>query len=243
MRTFRAIIADPLLVFGVLTVLLIVVAAGFVGPLTALSPALDLDGGQLLPSAEPSPTATEAVPDESTPAPESSGNNLAFLVFALILLAIAFFLIRFLLSLRGERYRTEDQPEYLDEHSSPEARESARRAVVVGLESAEDALSGPSASRDAVIACWLALEGATSAAGAPRKGQETTSEYTAHVLARFRAPTDDVIFLQRLYHRARFGDHSTTVISEAELEQARSALMSITAAVGSAVPKNGSART
>ncbi|NJC22838.1 hypothetical protein BJ994_001914 [Arthrobacter pigmenti] len=243
MRTFRVIIADPLLVFGVLTVLLIVVAAGFVGPLTALSPALDLDGGQLRPSAEPSPTATEAVADESTESPESSGNNVAFLAFAIILLAIAFFLIRFLLSLRGERYRTEDQPDYLDEHTSPEARESVRRSVVVGLESAEDALSGPSASRDAVIACWLALEGATAAAGTPRKRQETTSEYTTRVLATFRAASDDVAFLQRLYHRARFGGHSSTAISDAELERARGALRSITVAVGRAVPKNGPART
>lgn len=235
-RRIAAIDADPLLTFGVLAVLLIVVAAGYVGPLTAESPDFDLDVGPLLPTTEPTPTQTGSGPDGDRGLSEAAGQNLPFALFTILLFISIFLFTRFLLSLRRERLPHSDQQHYPDGFSARDNREEDRRAAVAGLKQAEAALSGPGNSRDAVISCWLFLERATTAAGVSRNRPETTSEYTARVLALFRAPAADLAFLQRTYQRARFGGGADTQIPLPDLDRARTSLRNIIAAVEGSLP-------
>lgn len=235
-RKLPAVPADPLLVFGVLALLLVLVAAGFVGPLSAVAPDLELNNGALLPTAEPTPSSTESAQDESQELPDATGSSLPVVIFTIVLLACTFYLVSFLVSLRRERLPYADEADYVDDSSAAGSLEAGRGGVVDGLALAEAELRGPTDSRDAVVACWLALERATSAAGLPRMRQETTSEYAGRVLAAFSAPANDIAVLQRLYDRARFGVNTSGRMTGTDLDRARTSLGAIRAAVGHHVP-------
>nr|WP_239537193.1 DUF4129 domain-containing protein [Arthrobacter roseus] len=100
------------------------------------------------------------------------------------------------------------------------------------LSRATEVLSGPTDSADAVIACWLQLEAATSHAGRSRKPHETPSEYTAGILERFDAAPTDTATLMTTYERVRFAASARgREVSAAELNAVREALNGVTAAV------------
>ncbi|GAB3545830.1 hypothetical protein GCM10027404_05060 [Arthrobacter tumbae] len=230
-RRPRAVRADPLLFFGVLTLLLVVVAAGFVGPLTAVAPELELNNGALLPTAEPTPSNTDSGQDESRELPDATRSSLPIVIFTIVLLACTFYLVSFLASLRRERLPYAHQVDYVDDSSAAGSPEAGRGGVFDGLALAEAELHGPADSRNAIVACWLALERATSAAGLPRVRQETTAEYAGRVLAAFNARASDIAVLQRLYDRARFGAGTSGRMTEEDLASARTSLGAISAAV------------
>lgn len=235
-RRFAVVRAEPLLLLGILTLLLVVIAAGFVGPLNAVAPDLELNNGALLPTAEPTPSSTESAQDESQELPDATGSSLPVVIFTIVLLVCTFYLVSFLASLRRERLPYADQVDYVHDSSAAGSPEADRGVVVDGLARAEAELHGPADSRNAVVACWLALERATSTAGLPRIRQETTSEYAGRVLTAFSAPAAHVAVLRRLYDRARFGVNAGARMTEEDLDSARTSLAAISAAVSSHDP-------
>ena len=63
---------------------------------------------------------------------------------------------------------------------------------------------------DAVVAAWVELEKAAARHGWEREPAQTTTEFTAHLLAVSPAPTHHTTTLRRLYQHARFAHHPVT---------------------------------
>jgi hypothetical protein len=75
---------------------------------------------------------------------------------------------------------------------------------------------------DAVIACWVALEGAAASAGVTRAESETPAEFTVRVLGVGGISEPELLRLAELYREARYSTHGST---EAARTQAREALL------------------
>lgn len=84
---------------------------------------------------------------------------------------------------------------------------------------AEDALlaARPGNTKDAVIAAWMQLEQAATAAGSGRPASSTPTEFTVVLLKRYAVDADAMTALLDLYHRARFGGQTLppSVVDEA----------------------------
>jgi len=72
------------------------------------------------------------------------------------------------------------------------------------------ALLGAGTPRNAIVACWLDLEGAAGSVGLPREPSETSAEYTTRVLSTWDISPDALSGLAELYREARFSRHSLT---------------------------------
>ncbi|HEX3590969.1 MAG TPA: DUF4129 domain-containing protein [Pseudonocardiaceae bacterium] len=70
---------------------------------------------------------------------------------------------------------------------------------------------------DAVQQAWLALEEAAAESGTARLPQQTSTEFTAAVLAAHRVDPDALATLRGLYQRARFGEPDSVTEADAEL--------------------------
>lgn len=70
---------------------------------------------------------------------------------------------------------------------------------------------------DAVQQAWLALEEAAAESGTKRLPQQTSTEFTAAVLAAHRVDPDALATLRGLYQRARFGEPDSVTETDAEL--------------------------
>ena len=64
--------------------------------------------------------------------------------------------------------------------------------------------------RNAIVACWVDLEDAASAAGLPRQPYETSAEYTVRVLRTWDVAPDAMGALAELYREARYSRHPLT---------------------------------
>ncbi|MDJ0770993.1 MAG: DUF4129 domain-containing protein [Ilumatobacter sp.] len=85
----------------------------------------------------------------------------------------------------------------------PDAIESPVR---VDAAAARTTLShGP--PRNAIVACWLHLEGDVADAGLPRRPSETSSEYVERVIGRSSVDPAPITELAALYREARFSVH------------------------------------
>jgi hypothetical protein len=80
--------------------------------------------------------------------------------------------------------------------------------------------------RNAIVACWWELERSSEATGLPRAASETSSEFTARVLSRYRVQPSTIEGLAALYREARFSLHDMT---EADRERAVAALEQVLA--------------
>lgn len=63
------------------------------------------------------------------------------------------------------------------------------------------------APRNAIVQCWLRLEGDVAAAGLERDPANTSLEFTERVLARYTVDPEAITELAALYREARFSDH------------------------------------
>jgi hypothetical protein len=79
-------------------------------------------------------------------------------------------------------------------------------ALREGVDDAGKRLRADVRPADAVIAAWVALEGAASASGVERRPAQTPTEFTVAVLDRTAADPGAVRTLLDLYLRARFGE-------------------------------------
>ena len=69
---------------------------------------------------------------------------------------------------------------------------------------------GRGSPRNGIVACWLLVEEAISAAGLPRKPWETTTEFTVRVLHSLDIDPRTIGSLAGLYREARFSGHPMT---------------------------------
>ncbi|WP_298888855.1 DUF4129 domain-containing protein [uncultured Serinicoccus sp.] len=157
-------------------------------------------------------TAATAVPTESRPPPQDGWQVDWLLVGALLLVVVVVLLIvRALLA----RDRDGDEPLGMEEDEQLAALLEASGDDVRYRALAE---GDP---RNAVVACWVALEEAVRRSGLPDNPAETASELTRRVLSRWEVDETSIRTLSEAYREARFSRHP---VSEQQREQAVAAL-------------------
>lgn len=178
---------------------------------TATLPTDDVDAAEPLPDAE-------AQAKKGVPAP---GWLVAIgtVLLALLFVAIVYVFARFELSRRrrvaerrregalstvaGETLRFDLGPDIID------AADDVRAALMVGE------------PRNAIVACWLALEATAETGGYPRRPAETSAEFTERVIGLHLVDETAITTLANLYREARFSVHE---LSEPHREAAIGAL-------------------
>jgi hypothetical protein len=162
--------------------------------------------GITLPQGEPvDADAQTAPPGDEGPAEEASdlSQRLVDLVQLGIILAVLYgmlVLLRNLLDSRGDRQTDlpspqEDELVALLEASSDEVR---YRALTEGD------------PRNAVVACWVALEEAVHRSGLREDRSRTAAELTTSVLSRWEVDPAAITTLSEAYREARFSRHEVT---------------------------------
>lgn len=160
----------------------------------------------------PAPATERAVPTDSG---GIQGLPLELIVLSLLVLGLVALLVRFLLSRDWQQEPGPDEPDDGDvvdlvlAATSPGAR---RVALAEGD------------PRNAVVACWVALEDAVQQSGMARRPSETAAELAARVLRTWRVPEGTVLELLDLYREARFSRHPVTA---AQRDRALSALTEV----------------
>lgn len=161
-------------------------------------------------TAPPQPQPTGAEPG---PPPEGGpGVPWDLLLALLITLVLLGLLARLILRLLRERRQEPEEEEGLEELEALVAATSAQQRARAAAE--ED-------PRNAVVACWVALEEAAASSGLPRDPAETSVEFTSRVLARWQVRQGPLTGLAGLYREARFSRHPVT---EEQRERALAAL-------------------
>lgn len=125
--------------------------------------------------------------------------------------------VRAALSRRGGEERVDVALTLLDEPDRVAA------AVVADAEE-QDALLRDGDARNAIVATWHRFEVQGEAAGVPRHGAETSSEYALRFLDLADADTGPVRRLAELYREARFSEHEITEQHRAEALDALGAI-------------------
>lgn len=95
------------------------------------------------------------------------------------------------------------------------------------VESAEQqlALLRQGLPRNAIVACWVALETSCSETGLPREASETSSEFTERVLSKWVVDRERVLALAALYREARFSVHEMSEVDRAAAVHALEAIL------------------
>jgi hypothetical protein len=168
------------------------------------------------------------MPSRSDPRPkEASGHagksyadSIALVLLYLILAAVLALLVYVLIKLLARRWFTR-QPIALIEFDplAPELEQLAE-AVAAGAE----ALEYEGDAREAVIACYSAMELAVSAGGGSRRATDTPEEFLRRVTAANLIPKGPARELTDLFREARFSRHR---IAEEKRDAAREALRAI----------------
>lgn len=154
---------------------------------------------------------------------------IGYVVFALVLLGIVVFLVT------AVRSRDRDAREALVEAPDEPEAFSALLVPAALVASAERQLAAlrEGAPRNAIVACWVALETSCSSTGLSRRSSETSSEFTQRVLSTWVVDRDLVLALAALYREARFSTHD---MSEHARSAAVEALEAILASLRSGRP-------
>lgn len=134
-----------------------------------------------------------------------------------VAVGVGLLLWRLLRHLRGRFERTADDSREGDPVAGDPVTEAAE-TMARGLAEARAALESNAEPRDAIVACWLALERAAGRTGVERDRAQTPTEFTTVVLKRTRADVAATSDLLRLYLAARFSDHP---IGPKEMRRAR----------------------
>lgn len=97
------------------------------------------------------------------------------------------------------------------------------RELDLDVEAARSALS-TGAPRNAIVACWMRLEGDAATVGLERLDSETSAEYTERVVASSSVDPAPIGELAALYREARFSGHD---LDDRHRERALSALSDV----------------
>lgn len=117
-------------------------------------------------------------------------------VLAIVILAAVVLAVRQLLIWWKGRQIDRRQPE--DDLGDLDA------AIAATGESAQLRAATEGDARNAIVACWVALEDAAENAGMVRNASETSQEFTERVLAHWDVDRSTIAGLAALYRRARF---------------------------------------
>ncbi|MGB3827329.1 MAG: DUF4129 domain-containing protein [Ornithinimicrobium sp.] len=158
----------------------------------------------------PSPALPTLVP--GAPSDPDSGSLInGWLVLQILVGAlIAWFVVRF--------FRNREPAEPPDLSEAPDPLTELLEATAVDHRR-KTAFGGE--PRNAVVACWVALEDGLSAAGLTASPSETSLDLTLRVLHQWQVPAEALNDLALLYREARFSRHP---ITEAQRDQAVDAL-------------------
>ncbi len=146
------------------------------------------------------PTTTPTRAAEQQPPSDSSINlHIDWLVvlFVCALLVVIGLAVRWLLS------REDDREPRIDAEDALDTLVEATAAGPAGVRAQGD-------PRNAVVACWVALEDGVSRAGLEPSPAETSVDLATRVLARWRVDPVAVTALADLYREARFSRHPVT---------------------------------
>lgn len=206
-------------------VALVAYAAGGGSPITSTRlPLVDVSQS---PTSSPSANAT---PGGSL----SMSDTSAMVVFGIIALIIAvpllYVLVRLVLVLVGITNRNDVIGDRWDDDdlrlSAGDVLPDAERAdrLVAGVDAGLTRLDSAADPREAVIDCWVRLEGAAAGVGVSRRPEETATDLAVRVLAGARVGRDPLDRLLALYHEARYSAHPLT---SADVDAARSVLAEV----------------
>ena len=218
-----------------LGVVVIVVLLGVVLAAREAGP-IPIDERALLAGNDDAPPPTSAPPAQQTNQQGSESEGLLakvsmwyVIVSWLALALVVTIVLRALIAMRtdeeGDRVRTPAPGP--DAAPWPGAMEQLQRAAA----RAEELLlaARPGNVGDAVIAAWMELERAATAAGSGRRPSATPTEFTVALLKRHDADADAMAALLAIYHRARFGGPA---LPAAAGDEALAAVRTIAAGLG-----------
>lgn len=147
-------------------------------------------------------------------------------LFYTVLVLLVLFLIRAL-------YRMLNQVELPTTERSDDWERVKVDRLAEAVESGLAAVDSGTAT-DAVIACWVALEGAAASAGVARQDSETPAEFTVRVLGVGGISEPELLRLAQLYREARYSTHGS---SEDARAQARAALIRLRDELAAAIAR------
>ncbi|MFC6019459.1 DUF4129 domain-containing protein [Plantactinospora solaniradicis] len=187
--------------------------------------------GQVTAAPETGPTLPDWIP--------MVGALLCGAVVAVVLGVLVWALVRDLLRRRKGLARSTGRRSV---RSATETAEEVVAALDAGLVDLSDSDADP---RKAVIACWVRLEQAASAAGVERRPGDTPTELVTRLLGADRPVSADVLAaFAEVYREARYATHT---VDERMRAQARSALQrlrtELTTAQGGPVTAGGERST
>lgn len=162
----------------------------------------------------PTPTGTPTAELQ----PPGSGLGLSFLrwIFYALLAGVAILLLGGLTRLLSRRQEPAAEPDEEELRALLEATSEQRRENI-------RVIGEP---RNAVVACWIALEDAVERTGLTRDPAKTSTEFTAAVLERWDVPPPVIQRLASAFRAARFSEHP---VSESQRDDAITALERINA--------------
>jgi len=151
------------------------------------------------------------LPSHDTPTPTTTGTSaadidpspifilLVQIVLALTVVVLLFVIGQLLVSLvRKPKLTRHDEPVFAVPSVPDELLSSAPERIRL-LETGEP--------RNAIVAAWLNLEASAASTGLPRDPAETSTEYTARVIATWDVDQARLDDLSALYREARFSVH------------------------------------
>ncbi|GAA2059413.1 hypothetical protein GCM10009839_82200 [Catenulispora yoronensis] len=139
------------------------------------------------------------------------------LIVAAVLALVGYFLFQLL-----RRLRMPQGPLLVMEFD--ELDEAALEQLAEAVAAGSRALAYQGDAREAVIACYAAMEDALSAEGNGRREADTPEDFLARITGRHLIPDGPARLLTDLFREARFSRHP---IDEGKREQARTALTAI----------------
>lgn len=176
------------------------------GSVSALStPTADLPRGQ--PTPAPTPTASPTTTATTAPARAAHDLGSFWEGFAVVFTAVVVIAALVVLWSLWQMWRDRDRvrrsvpavPAFEPVPDVQEALTAAASAQLAGL-----AHGSP---RNAIVACWVALEETASTAGLPRSPAETSAEFTARVIEAHAVDPRAIATLSALFREARFSAH------------------------------------
>lgn len=214
---------------ALLLALLAMVASS--GPVSLLTAPRDT-AGSTAPASVSAGSAPSASAGPTTPPPDSSAGSVEGILLTIIktMLLILAFVVLFVLSRVFTRHRSRPkvEPPVAPIVPLPDLPDAVRR-------DAEDQFAAllRGRPRNAIVACWLRLEGSVAEVGLPRTRSETSVEYTERILARFAVDRPAIAELAALYREARFSTHD---LDEGARQRAVDALRAVHDSLGRVRP-------
>ncbi|MDQ3357926.1 MAG: DUF4129 domain-containing protein [Actinomycetota bacterium] len=148
----------------------------------------------------PLPTSDAAAQTGGTIVQPGTGFPWETLIIGLILLAVLVSVLRWLLNRDWEGEEPTEDEEVDDLDLLLTATSQQQRAAALAERD----------PRNAVVACWVAVEDAAERGGIDRDHAETSAEFTQRVLTRWSVDPATIAELAALYREARFSRHPVT---------------------------------